>query len=76
MIFLIKKEVPLMCKELLEAATETNIEKYCVLVERFPSLKSDEVLEYLRDANYFTAPSSWAECLSAVLSARRIWSAR
>ena len=59
MIFLIKKEVPLMCKELLEAATETNIEKYCVLVERFPSLKSDEVLEYLRDANYFTAPSSF-----------------
>ena len=48
-----------MCKELLEKATEENIEKYCRLVERFPLLNSDKVLTYLRDADYFTAPSSF-----------------
>lgn len=48
-----------MIKELLEAATETNIEKYCKLVERFPSLNNDAVLAYLRGVDYFTAPSSF-----------------
>ena len=50
-----------MCKELkelFEAATEANMEKYCQLVDRFPDLKSEKVLTYLREANYFTAPSS------------------
>ena len=50
-----------MCEELkklFEAATETNIEKYCKLVDRFPDLMSDKVLTYLKGANYFTAPSS------------------
>ena len=50
-----------MCKELnelIETAAEANMDKYCKLVERFPSLNNDAVLTYLREADYFTAPSS------------------
>lgn len=51
-----------MCKELnklIATATEANMDKYCRLVERFPSLNNDAVLTYLRDVDYFTAPSSF-----------------
>ncbi|MBO4681794.1 MAG: HD domain-containing protein [Clostridiales bacterium] len=48
-----------MINKLLKAATEANLEDYLKLVDRFPSLKSDAVVSYLRDANYFTAPSSF-----------------
>ena len=48
-----------MCTELLKEATEKNIEKYCQLLEKFPELTSERVLEYLREADYFTAPSSF-----------------
>ncbi|MCR5488981.1 MAG: HD domain-containing protein [Saccharofermentans sp.] len=51
-----------MCKELnelIETAAEANMDKYCKLVERFPSLNNDAVLTYLREADYFTAPSSF-----------------
>lgn len=45
--------------ESINKAVEERIGKYCRLVERFPQLKSEAVLAYLRDANYFTAPSSF-----------------
>ena len=40
-----------MCTELLKEATEKNIEKYCQLLEKFPELTSERVLEYLREAD-------------------------
>ena len=48
-----------MCKELLEAKTEENIAKYLCLVGDFPDLISERVLDYLKGADYFTAPSSF-----------------
>ena len=45
--------------ESINKAVEERIEKYCRLVERFPQLKSEAMLAYLRTANYFTAPSSF-----------------
>ena len=51
-----------MCKELnelIETAAEANMDKYCKLVAHFPSLNNDAVLTYLREADYFTAPSSF-----------------
>ena len=48
-----------MLTEQIEATRETNAEKYCQLVGRFPALVSESVLTYLKDVNYFTAPSSF-----------------
>ena len=48
-----------MLDESLTKVTEENIEKYRHLVGRFPALVSDEVISYLREINYFTAPSSF-----------------
>ena len=48
-----------MLSELLNKATEENIVKYCRIVESFPALRSDGILSYLRENNYFTAPSSF-----------------
>ena len=48
-----------MCKELLEAVTEKNIGKYLSLVSKFPLLTSEKVLSYLRQADYYTAPSAF-----------------
>ena len=48
-----------MLDELLNKATEENAGKYCRLVERFPALLSGDVLSYLREVKYFTAPSSF-----------------
>ena len=48
-----------MLDELLDKATEENAGKYCRLVESFPALRSDGILSYLRENNYFTAPSSF-----------------
>ena len=48
-----------MLEELLTKTTEENIEKYRRFVGRFPALASDEVISYLREVNYFTAPSSF-----------------
>ena len=45
--------------ESINKAVEERIEKYCRLVERFPQLRSEAVLAYLRTTNYFTAPSSF-----------------
>ena len=45
--------------ESINKAVEERIGKYCRLVERFPQLKSEAVLTYLRTTNYFTAPSSF-----------------
>lgn len=48
-----------MCEELLKTTAEKNIKKYCAFVGKFPDLISDEVMDYLRGADYFTAPSSF-----------------
>lgn len=48
-----------MLEEMLNKATEENCGKYCRLVERFPKLTSEAVRSYLRELNYFTAPSSF-----------------
>ena len=48
-----------MLEDQLKAKTEINAEKYCRLMERFPALTSEAVLTYLREINYFTAPSSF-----------------
>ena len=48
-----------MLEEMLNKTTEENIEKYCCFVGRFPALASDEVISYLSEVNYFTAPSSF-----------------
>ena len=48
-----------MCEELLKNAVEKNAGKYREIAGRFPALVSDEVMEYLRGADYFTAPSSF-----------------
>ena len=45
--------------ESLIKAREERAEKYCKLVEKFPHLKSESVLSYLRASDYFTAPSSY-----------------
>lgn len=45
--------------ESLIKAREERAEKYCNLVEKFPHLKSESVLSYLRASDYFTAPSSF-----------------
>ena len=48
-----------MCEEILKVTAEENARKYCEFVGKFPLLVSDEVLNYLRGADYFTAPSSF-----------------
>ena len=48
-----------MLADRIEATRENNVEKYCLLVGRFPALCSDAVLAYLRASGYFTAPSSF-----------------
>ena len=48
-----------MCEELLRDAVEKNAGKYREIAGRFPALVSNEVMEYLRGADYFTAPSSF-----------------
>ena len=48
-----------MCEELLRATAEENIKKYCEFVGEFPAFTCDKVLNYLRCADYFTAPSSF-----------------
>ena len=45
--------------ESLFKAAEERAEKYCKLVAKFPHLKSESVLSYLRASDYFTAPSSY-----------------
>lgn len=45
--------------ESVNKAAEERIDKYCLLVERFPQLTSEAVVDYLRAVNYFTAPSSF-----------------
>ena len=48
-----------MLADRIVATRENNVEKYCLLVGRFPALCSDAVLAYLRASDYFTAPSSF-----------------
>ena len=48
-----------MCEEILRVTAEENVRKYCALAGNFPALVSDKVLDYLRGADYFTAPSSF-----------------
>lgn len=55
----IKQKGYFMCEELLRVTAEENERKYCEFAGRFPALVSSEVLEYLRSADYFTAPSSF-----------------
>ena len=49
-----------MLEESLRVKTEENVKKYCGFVGKFPQLVSCEVLDYLRGADYFTAPSSFS----------------
>ena len=51
-----------MCEEIeeiLKAKTEENVKKYKGLVGKFPDLASCKVLDYLKEAHYFTAPSAF-----------------